>query len=80
MPKMFSRRNTLLKRRPSLGRGARVGAEAPLFTQYPQDHLNLTAPEHTMPARAAGRLSQPQKTQGLTSGQTLKGQLKRLNH
>lgn len=54
MPKMFSRRNTLLKWRPSLGRGARVGAEASVFTQYPLDHSNLTA-------RAAGRLCQPQK-------------------
>lgn len=61
MPKMFSRRNTLLKCWPSLGRGARVGAEASVFTQYPLDHLNLTAPEHTMPSRAAGRLCQPQK-------------------
>lgn len=44
MPKMFSRRNTLLKWWLSLGRGAGVGAEAPLFTQYPPDHLNFTAP------------------------------------
>lgn len=78
MPKMFSRRNALLKRWPSLGRGARVGAKAPLFTQCPLDHLNLTAPEHIMPARAAGRLCQPQKTQGLKSGQTLKGQLEKI--
>lgn len=38
MPKMFSRRNALLKRWPSLGRGARVGAEAPLFTHCPRTH------------------------------------------